>query len=388
MTRGATTNLCLQSEAVSTSPWSIGGVTVSSYVGALPSGTSNALVLTDTGSSDHRPVQTISCVVGQPYIFSAYVKRVSGPNDWFRFDTPCGRAWWNITTGVTGYYDGNTISTGIVDAGNGWWRVWLFGTANNVTTGFFLYLIPQNAGSSVYVANGSAIALTGAMVEVATWGQTTPSPYVATTSTTADGYREYRQNLQTNSNSFNSNLKNLTAATFVTNAVSAPVLSTLADKLQEDSSNGVHGANINICGPKANLNYTVFFFAKAVGSRQLRVYPNRGDGGAATFNLLTGTSTSSGVGMLGAGIQAMPSQAGWYMCWYSYKESYGTGSNGYNQQVLADATNTISYQGDGSSGVYLFGAQVVDGVCNGPIDYIATIAAQANASGAPRSFGQ
>lgn len=85
--------------------------------------------------------------------------------------------------------------------------------------------------------------------------------------------------------------------------------------------------------------------------------------GVAFFNLSTGAvGTTSGLD--GYGIAPVEGQAGWYRCWITDTLAAGTDKP---RITLAEADNDVAYDGDGSSGLYIFGAMLNEG---GIEDYV------------------
>jgi len=125
-----------------------------------------------------------------------------------------------------------------------------------------------------------------------------------------------------------------------------------ADLLKEDSSLGSHFAykDFNLTN---GSTYTISIFAKSNGeNRNIRL----GDGGLgwaidfdSEFDLTLGTATNNGV------IEDYGN--GWYRC-----SVVGTTSATTSRLIIYSILNTAtSYQGDGVSGVYLYGFQIEEG---------------------------
>jgi hypothetical protein len=146
-----------------------------------------------------------------------------------------------------------------------------------------------------------------------------------------------------------------------------PFGGTNADYIQENSASGTHLILQINAGQVSGTNLTFSVFAKAAERTQINLLNNGGGGGSATFNLTAGTATLiSGVS---ASIQNYGN--GWYRCIFTYTPN-ATGN--FNVQVrLVDASGNTSYTGTGTSGLYVFGAQLETGSSATP--YIRTTTA-------------
>ena len=171
-----------------------------------------------------------------------------------------------------------------------------------------------------------------------------------------------RTNLITHSEDINS-ISGLSkiGASIDANVTTSPEGLLNASLLKEDSSNGSHFAykDFNLTN---GATYTISIFAKANGeNRRLRF----GDGGvgwssgfSSYFNLFNGTVSGDGV-MENYG-------NGWYRC-----SVVGTTNATASRLIVYSTLNTqTSYQGDGVSGVYLYGFQIEE--ASYPSSYIPT----------------
>jgi hypothetical protein len=141
------------------------------------------------------------------------------------------------------------------------------------------------------------------------------------------------------------------------NTAISPSGSLNADKLVEDASNNTHMV-YRILNTGSLAAHTFSVFAKADGRNF--VYLDCGDGfppnSNAYFNLSNGT-----LGTIGANATATITAFGngWYRCSIT-ATSTSTATNGFYIQI-ASANGTRSYQGDGASGIFIWGSQVEAG---------------------------
>lgn len=137
------------------------------------------------------------------------------------------------------------------------------------------------------------------------------------------------------------------------NAIAAPDGTTTAARLAEDTSTGGHGiyqGALIVSG----ASYTWSAYVKANGRTKLAfncqatgtVYYSRYDLTAVTATTVSGsgTATITGVG------------SGWYRI-VAVASATG-GGTGYWQLDMLDASNSGTYTGDGTSGIYVWGAQL------------------------------
>ena len=166
-----------------------------------------------------------------------------------------------------------------------------------------------------------------------------------------------RSNLVTHSEDFSNASWTTNNATISVNQIISPDGTLNADKITEDSSNTDHKTRDTIVF--SNGTYTWSVLAKA--DERDFVAINVFDGTTLfgyTFDLLNGSlgSLVSGSGSVDANIENYGS--GWYRCSISFTASSGTGQA--NVGAALNST-TISYQGDGTSGLYIWGAQLEAG---------------------------
>jgi hypothetical protein len=126
-------------------------------------------------------------------------------------------------------------------------------------------------------------------------------------------------------------------------------------KLVEDTSTGSHQWRPPFTGTLSSTAYTMSIFAKAAERTKVLLScfnsgtPNLN--ASASFDLSNGTITS-GTGKI------TPCANGWYRL--SISGTTGTGASGTLEfkQNLYNAAGASSYTGDGTSGLYLWGAQI------------------------------
>ena len=176
-------------------------------------------------------------------------------------------------------------------------------------------------------------------------------------------------NLFRYSEDFSNAAWSLNNATISANVETSPSGTTSADKISETTANGSHQCFQGGAGT-SGTTYTASYFVKAAGRTSCRI-SFQGEG-SATFNLTTGSVITNG--LVSASIT--PAGNGWFRC-VATETKTNNNPNVYFGPALDDGT--ISYAGDTSKGVFIWGAQVEEG--SAATDYIPT---GATISGAPR----
>jgi hypothetical protein len=144
-----------------------------------------------------------------------------------------------------------------------------------------------------------------------------------------------------------------TGLTITSNSIASPSGEINSDKWVEDTSNGAHNIrnNPNLSVTSGN-NYTMSIFAKA-GERTGLRFANAAESGVeGRFDLSNGTVTLAGTNTTFVGIEDYGN--GWYRCIISFTAS--TTIAQLNLRLMDGSS--LSYQGDGTSGLYAWGAQL------------------------------
>jgi hypothetical protein len=349
----APNNLLTNSESFNASAWSKSDATVTANATTAPDGTSTADKLAETATTaQHYLFQS----AGAAGAHTATIYAKAAERSWLIVTLNSSNTFFNISSGTVGSVPGGFIAS-ITDAGNGWYRcsvtatlpasgpiVFWTSTANNVTS---------YAGTA-----GSGIFIWGAQLELGTAATT----YNSTTVKNLLGFSE----------AFDNATWTKARASIVTGAQANPVNGAFnAQKLMEDTSNNSHFAQQAVASIVGGTTVTVSAYVKAAGRNFFVIVTSDQAGTFRTsyFDLANGTLGTVASGHT-ASITAVGN--GWYRCAITQAQSATTGVFTYYPS-LAAVNGSTSYQGDGNSGIYIYGAQLSDSASLDP--YVPTPAA-------------
>jgi hypothetical protein len=335
-----------------------------------PDGTVTADELSASGSNTFWKGTAVTLVANTVYTISAYAKK-SAIDDWFHlgisdFSAHDFGAYFNINTGAVGgsetFGSGVYISHAITSVGSGWYRCEVVGSLPVASASITPHISPSD---------GSDSATTNAAVWV--WGVQinrgyVATPYLATVASTRIGipqaYDAYEDcfgilvepaatNLLLRSEEFdNASWGDDTTTTQTANATTAPDGNTTADKLVETADVESHYLYQSIT-VSTTTAYTWSIYAKAGERNWLDLIANDGTDHSTWFNLSTGSIGTNSSGNTST-ITAVGD--GWYRCTVS--RTTGAGTSGGMTLLMATADNETTYDGDGTSGLYIWGAQI------------------------------
>jgi hypothetical protein len=216
-----------------------------------------------------------------------------------------------------------------------------------------------------------------------------------TTATYYDGktVAKAEENLLRQSQEFNTTWTAV-RSTITANTTTAPDGTSTADSFIEDSTASNNHAITQTLTLTANSTYAVSVYAKQNGRGYITL-SLRSSGASnyssATFNLSTGAvEFSSAVGTGGAvvstSIAEIPSGSGWYRCVLVAQAgttiSSPTLAIGLSDGSAVGTSGLPSYTGDGTSGIYIWGAQLAQ--ADNALSYVATTTTPAPAVYQPK----
>lgn len=174
---------------------------------------------------------------------------------------------------------------------------------------------------------------------------------------------EARTNLLTYSEQFDNAAWGKQNVSISANAVAAPNGAVVADKLVEDATAAVtHQAYMAVSGATNADPYTASIYARAAERSLINLFVIEGATytrlAQCTFSLAYGVAGSVSLGGGATGSASMQDVGGgWYRC--SVTVTLGGSDTSIQLRVrLADAGGNTSYTGNGTSGIYIWGAQL------------------------------
>ncbi|NBS68603.1 hypothetical protein EBT31_06765, partial [bacterium] len=340
--------------------WTKLNATVTANATASPDGTVSADLLTATSNAEDVYVILSKASSAITYTLSVFVKNNVNANTVVLYlsDNSTGQATGTFdlsavtATTTSGTWSG--VSASISSVGSGWFRCTLTATSP-ATSGLLPGFNWGSSGSAVYIWGAQlevGSTATGYMVSGVTNGfRAVP---VVSGSATARGLLVEEQRV--NSMTYSDDLSN--AAWSKSGATVSAV---------ENSATSNHEVFQSV-SITSGTTYTLSFFAKAAG----RDYVACGHNGTSSyaysyFNLANGTVVSSGSGHT-TSIQSFGN--GWYRVTSTF--TAGVTASIAFEILASDNGSRISYTGDGSSGILVWGAQLEAG--SFATSYIPTLA--------------
>lgn len=385
------TNLLLQSETFENSYWlkSLGTITANDTT--APNGTMTADLFTKTSA-----VNTVSSVnrstvytVTGVYTLSIFIKPKTGNVVLLRMDASnnTANASFNFTTKTFTNSGANFISSSYEELTDGWFRLSM--TSNVIATNWVtdvcnLFSNPTGDAMWIWGAQLEEGSTVGNYIPTVTRQAINETICDFTTTRATTGTRvnsdslieEVPYNLFQQSETFDNAYWVKQNTTISTNTITAPNGAMTADKVICNSGVTYYytgPSGVNIVSNSFNQNLTervVSFYLKYGGLNRIRVMY----GGATTMSgniyvevdLQLGIITGSNGGSVASNFFIEDAGNGWYRVGFTNIMTLVTTNNRF-AIGLGDTTKTV---GDGVDGVFVWGAQLVNGIQ--PKDYFPT----------------
>jgi hypothetical protein len=381
----APNNLVVRSEEFENAAWSKTNSTIAANVTAAPNGTltadkhiPDAGVTMGTGATETRVQRSPTATIGVNYVFSIYAKASEYDQiELALVATPSVSARFSLTLGTVLSGTGATIT----DVGNGWYRCALPALAG--ATGA-LGVRWSAKSSTVLVGDGtSGIFAWGAQFEEVTY-QTTPGTYNQTVASVYYGPRfdynpatlaprgllieEQRVNLLLYSEQFDNAGWTKTRSSITANATTSPDGTANADRFVIDTTAATNHPVGQSASVTSGTTYALTVFAKADQFSQINLrFSAQFPAGNAYYDLNSGTVSSSGT-VVSASMTSFGN--GWWRC-VLVMTANATGAAA-GQIFLAQSNSITIATADGTSGLFLWGAQLEAGAF--ATGYIPTVA--------------
>ena len=409
-------NLLLQSQDFATT-WTNGNTTETTNTAVAPDGTTTADTLDDgTNTATHDIAQNVSITSGTTYTLSAFFKNIdrqyvilacsTGTNSWAsaKFDLVAGAVGATSSSGA-GW---STTSSSITNVGNSWYRCTITFVPGSTASG--ANRIGMATDSTTFTAGLRGLqSYTGTNKQIYIWGAQLavgPNPLDYTPTTTAVVYgprfdydpstlvaqglliEEQRTNSLTYSEQFDNAVWTKTRSSITSNTVVAPDGTLTGDALITDTTvTDTHRIELLSVAFTSGTTYTLTLFAKAQSSLNLQlVFLTAAFGSSlrGAFNLQTGQTLVSS-----SSITAKTTNVGngWFRCEVTATAT-ATATSGFHISLIntfAATAAATSFTGDGTSGIYIWGAQLEAGAF--ATSYIPTTTAATTRSADIASIG-
>ena len=360
-------NLLTYSEQFDNAFWNKVSVTISANSTIAPDGTLTADSLIATSvNSQHRTDFSITGNGGTIYTFSCYAKA----NQYSRIQLRTGDdsiCKFNLSSGTVTSTAGTATAT-IENIGNGWYRCSVCQIRTSSSTMFSRINILDNSDNSTFVGNDiDGLYIWGAQLVEGS----SALDYLPTTDRLDVARIDYssgsgallvepqRTNVLQRSQEFDNGFWTKQEITITANATTAPDGTQTADKATPTTVTGTHQIQTGTLISSTQCAFGVF--AKADGYNTIEIFDRASAANGARFNILNGTIEQT-FGTATATITDFGN--GWYRC------VVVANTTGVRFYIPTAASN---FTGDGTSGIFVWGAQLEAG--SYPTSYIPTQAA-------------
>ena len=383
-------NLFTYSQDFSNAAWTKASTTITANSTTAPDGTTTASTVTASGGGIINRVAQTS--ISGTFMFSFYAK--ANTQNFIQLNQNASSNYFanfDLSTGTVGTVGSSTTAT-ITSVGSSWYRCTM--TVTSATSGVLgLYVIDSStAAAFATTTSTSNFYIWGAQLEqrssLTAYTATTTQAitnYIPALQTAASGVarfdnnpttgeslglliEESRTNLQTYSSDFSNAIWNKSNATITADTVVAPDGTLTGDKLVENTTASVNHSVYQQIASQGAGTYTYSIFVKPAGRTQLKIAQTITTAYQLDFELSNLTISGSVGGATGT-ITSVGN--GWYRCSMTFTT---VASLTLGMAIYSISGGSVTYTGDGFSGLYLWGAQLEAGAF--ATSYIPTVASQ------------
>jgi hypothetical protein len=342
------------------SGWYTSNVTISTNQDTAPDGTQTAAKYVGSGTAQD---SYYNDTFTGPFTYSLFVKYINAP--FIRLRNGNTSTWFDLTT--VSVATKNHDSAAIKDVGDGWFRISV--TVNSSSSFIRAYFYPHSTDNTTVEQDGGSFYLWGPQLEEGTTASdfvanTTGSPKFITGATYGPRVpmilvEPSATNLVEYSEDFSNSYWPKAGVTVLASSEVDPSGGTNAYELIESATTSNHLLNLTYITGVTSLPHTYSVYAKANTRSWIRIQGQLPTNSWANFNLSTGEFGSSGLNQDSFSFESVGD--GWYRV--SVTNTPSSQNSGIQIFVLDSDLGgpSPSYTGDGTSGLYLWGAQVEAG---------------------------
>jgi len=394
-------NLLLWSQDFENNGWGKSGVSVTANTTVAPDGTTTADTVTADGTTGSKTISAsnMGLVAAPPTARTVSVYAKAGTNNFLQITFSGDATPWanyDLSTGTVGS-TGTNQTASILPAGDGWYRCVLYTPSTTATTLNFAIISSSSAVRNESNSLATTVQLWASQLErrssVTAYTPTTTAPITnfipvlltapldtprfdhnpVTRESLGLEIEEQRTNLFQYSQEFDNPAWFKVNCSIQANVLIAPDGTLTADKFVEDSQ--LNSRYVALTSGWATIGTTYAFSVQMKAAERQWAYIGPANEGnkRAWFNLSTGTIGTVSSGVVSASMQ--PVGNGWYRCTVVFTAGV---TNPFPSFSATNANGAVSYQGDGYSGIYIFGSQLEAG--SFPTSYIPTVASQVTRS--------
>jgi hypothetical protein len=212
--------------------------------------------------------------------------------------------------------------------------------------------------------NANAVAITGGTIDNTVIGGTTPAAGTFTNVIDQQLYLAGGNNYITYSNTFNNAVWVYNAASATINTVTSPTGATNASTITENTSNAFRNMYFNgtTVSGGGNVTYSIYVKPNNRNYVEIDVWDGNVNAVGVYFNISTGAYIASNIAGSAFSLSSYAITSagnGWYRL--SVTVNRGTTTYLFPRLQFNSSYPFASYVGDGTSGIYTYGAQIEDG---------------------------